>query len=414
LPLFLIKKLKMAKYLLVFFLSLYLKSALSQSIDQCKDSATTIFENINKSYSKIKSGQITYEIVTKPLLRSDSLTYKLKIYFNKNRLNNDSIASTRMDEIVYNNSPSIRLIFDNTCYAFYDSTIIAHKLNHESPNAFKKELRTLTNSRLYIPFVNASISAFKMPDLNTCEISKKSDSGKEAIQVTFSEMYDHGGYDSITYSINSSNWRILCVDKSSFVTEYNDIYKSSLYVRDEINNLPKIDLAETLDSLINLGYNFIHNDGISKESIITDSMKSVPEWKLIDGNEMPFSNKDINSKLYLMDFSYLACPACLKSIPSLNNLINGFAENELTVFWVNPIEFKQKEYILKKLKEFNIQFNVYFDETHQLSKQINVDAFPTSFLVETKSGKVLKHLVGFNIEEMSNLEEFIKNYLKLH
>lgn len=128
----------MAKSLFVFFLSLYFKSALSQSIDQCKDSAKTIFENINKSYSKIKSGQITYEIVTKPLLRSDSLTYKLKIYFNKNRLNKDSIASTRMDEIVYNNSPSIRLIFDNICYAFYDSTIIAHKINHESQIRLKK------------------------------------------------------------------------------------------------------------------------------------------------------------------------------------------------------------------------------------------------------------------------------------
>ncbi|HKX59420.1 MAG TPA: TlpA disulfide reductase family protein [Steroidobacteraceae bacterium] len=114
-------------------------------------------------------------------------------------------------------------------------------------------------------------------------------------------------------------------------------------------------------------------------------------------------------KVVLLDFWASWCSPCLKSFPWMNELQKKHGADGLVVLAVNvDQDRKLADAFLGKTPA---QFKIEFDPNGTVARQFDVQAMPTSFLID-RQGKVRVRHAGFKEKNREQREQQIAQLLK--
>lgn len=114
-------------------------------------------------------------------------------------------------------------------------------------------------------------------------------------------------------------------------------------------------------------------------------------------------------KVVLLDFWASWCTPCRKSFPWMNSLQKKFGSAGLVVIAVNVDH--ERSLAEAFLKTTPAEFQVDYDPGGALATQMNVNAMPTSFLLD-RSGRVVQRHAGFREAQLAGREAEIERLLK--
>jgi cytochrome c biogenesis protein CcmG, thiol:disulfide interchange protein DsbE len=119
----------------------------------------------------------------------------------------------------------------------------------------------------------------------------------------------------------------------------------------------------------------------------------------------PQALEPIQGKVIWVDFWASWCVPCRRSFPWMNTMQHKYAEQGLQIIAVNLD--KDRALADGFLAEVPAEFSLRFDPAGQLAKQFEVQAMPSSFLLD-ESGKVLASHFGFRIADTEEYERAIQ------
>ncbi len=162
-----------------------------------------------------------------------------------------------------------------------------------------------------------------------------------------------------------------------------------------------------------------HLDSLKKIYEVSEFVESTQKKKelLQPGTSAPvFSgstfDKVINidfkgKKLYLLDFWYLSCGACIMALPHIVKLYQDFADKGLEIFGINSTDDrnKKKDMLEKFIVRNKITYPVIFiDKT--VDSLYNVHAYPSLYLIDS-NGKIVYSEKGFLESRFDSLRAII-------
>ena len=135
-------------------------------------------------------------------------------------------------------------------------------------------------------------------------------------------------------------------------------------------------------------------------SAATEPTAAAPAWPLL---------KSLNGKVVLVDFWASWCGPCLKSFPWMNELQQKHAGEGLVILAVNLDQ--ERALADAFLNKVPAKFKVEFDPAGNIARQFDVQAMPTSFLIDRKGHVRLRH-AGFKDKHRAEREKQIDQLLK--
>ena len=118
---------------------------------------------------------------------------------------------------------------------------------------------------------------------------------------------------------------------------------------------------------------------------------------------------DYRGKLVYLDFWASWCGPCKKSFPWMNAMQEKFASKGLTVIAIN-LDNKSEDSVTF-LEKIPANFLIGFDKQGEIAKQYQVQAMPSSVLID-RDGKILARHKGFNDNTAKKIEEEIEQLLR--
>ena len=119
-------------------------------------------------------------------------------------------------------------------------------------------------------------------------------------------------------------------------------------------------------------------------------MASMAQAELVKGEAPNFTLKSLrgdNFKLsehrgevIMLSFWATWCEVCQQGMPVLNELYLRYRDEGFTLFSINTQKDKAK--VRKALRNMQIAFPVLFDETHEVSKQYEVEDMPSTYIID--------------------------------
>ncbi|MEJ7627418.1 MAG: TlpA disulfide reductase family protein [Ferruginibacter sp.] len=130
------------------------------------------------------------------------------------------------------------------------------------------------------------------------------------------------------------------------------------------------------------------------------------------GDQKRFQLNDYRGKVLILDFWYMACYPCEKSIPVLNKLYKKYGDKNVLVVGVNSVDTDEKSQ--RKIPDFlekkRVAYPIVFIDKSVLLKY-NIQAFPTLFIID-KNGVIKYSLEGFEGGEEAQLDLLINQLIK--
>ncbi len=127
----------------------------------------------------------------------------------------------------------------------------------------------------------------------------------------------------------------------------------------------------------------------------------------VSGKQMKLS--DLSGKVIFLDFWASWCKPCKEEFPYLINLYNNYKDSGFVVVAVNVDNEKDKlDNFLTNLG-VDVPFTVITDKEGKVPSLYNLDAMPTSFLIDKKGIIKFKH-IGF---EQSDKAKYVKEISEL-
>lgn len=118
--------------------------------------------------------------------------------------------------------------------------------------------------------------------------------------------------------------------------------------------------------------------------------------------------QQFRGKVVYVDFWASWCAPCAKSFPFLNSLHKDFADKGLQVIAVNMDENSSD--VQAFLAKYPAGFSVAADASQQCAKNFEVNAMPSSYLIDGKG--VIKHVhLGFRAGEAEQLRAVVEQLL---
>jgi thiol-disulfide isomerase/thioredoxin len=146
----------------------------------------------------------------------------------------------------------------------------------------------------------------------------------------------------------------------------------------------------------------------SNQTAPTANLKDLG-WQLQSGKNQKLS--DLKGKVVVLDFWATYCPPCLEEIPHLVELQNKNKKNGLAVIGLNVGGDEDKSSIPKFVKKLNIKYDLgYPDEDLVTSLFGETDNIPQTFVFD-RSGKLVKHVIGYGSEIKEELDMAIQRAL---
>jgi thiol-disulfide isomerase/thioredoxin len=108
-------------------------------------------------------------------------------------------------------------------------------------------------------------------------------------------------------------------------------------------------------------------------------------------------------KAVLVNFWFATCPACREEFPHLQKIYASLKDKGLEIVAVNGLD-KEKE-ALRAVQEDKVTFRIVMgghgEEDYALGKAYGVQAYPTNYLVDAATGKIVWRSVGFDPEGLT-------------
>lgn len=128
-----------------------------------------------------------------------------------------------------------------------------------------------------------------------------------------------------------------------------------------------------------------------------------PNFKLPDTNGDSLELSSLIGKYVIVQFGWIGCGPCVKSIPMLNQIEENYASNGLMVIGVNLGGS------LEKVKEYqdhhNISYSFLWSNNDNITEEYKISAAPTLYLID-KEGIIKYVQIGYDEEKlMTKLED---------
>ncbi|WP_430822317.1 TlpA family protein disulfide reductase [Carboxylicivirga caseinilyticus] len=174
--------------------------------------------------------------------------------------------------------------------------------------------------------------------------------------------------------IDDANYHVIKVHFSNFkATKYDDKILS-------IESVPK-------------NYSW----GLKKHKLAIEHI--APEFKLpqIDGDSI--SLNCLKGNYILLNFGFIGCGPCHKSIPILNEIQNEYKPYNLKVVGVNlKCSNPQK---IKEYKDLNnIQYTLLWSSDLEIEKKYKINSAPTVYLIDSADMKIIYSSNGFKEDQL--------------
>jgi len=129
-------------------------------------------------------------------------------------------------------------------------------------------------------------------------------------------------------------------------------------------------------------------------------------------NSKPFSIEELKGKLILIDFWYMSCAPCYKTIPYLRDFYNKYHSKGLEVIGLNPFDNSnsKKELLSIYIEKNGIDYPVIL-VNRSVADLFKVHAYPTMFLFD-KSGNLIEYSKGYNPDEFKKWDIILYDILK--
>ncbi len=129
------------------------------------------------------------------------------------------------------------------------------------------------------------------------------------------------------------------------------------------------------------------------------SSESVTAPELASGswiNSEPLKLKDLRGRVVLIEFWTFGCYNCRNTLPFVKSWNDRYREKGLIVIGVHSPEFDEErkvENLRREVSSLGISYPVVTDNDYQTWKSYNVEAWPTTFLLD-KQGRIRWMHVG--------------------
>lgn len=147
----------------------------------------------------------------------------------------------------------------------------------------------------------------------------------------------------------------------------------------------------------------------SGQALAVEAGQQAPDFSLPGSGQQSLKLSEFRGKLVYLDFWASWCESCKQSLPWMASLSNTIDPAKFEVIAVNlDSERADAEEMLNML---NAKFRVAFDAEGQTPEMFNVQAMPSSFLIDPQ-GKVISVFEGFDAQHRMEIERQIQNQLK--
>ena len=132
------------------------------------------------------------------------------------------------------------------------------------------------------------------------------------------------------------------------------------------------------------------------------SMGIAPSFELpkLDGNLLKSS--DLEGKVVIVDFWATWCPPCRQMIPELKKVHNKYKNSNFEIVAIS-LDEGGAEAVKKFVSDSDIDYTVLLGDRDVTKKFGQINAIPTSFIID-KQGNIRDKHIGFrNAEDMENI-----------
>lgn len=113
-------------------------------------------------------------------------------------------------------------------------------------------------------------------------------------------------------------------------------------------------------------------------------------------------------KVVYLDFWASWCKPCRESFPWMNGLLKKYPADKFTVITIN-LDAEAGE-MQRFLGKFPASFDIYQDAGGAIAEKFQLEAMPTSYLIDS-SGKVVRKHIGFYTSKTGEYEREIEELL---
>lgn len=137
----------------------------------------------------------------------------------------------------------------------------------------------------------------------------------------------------------------------------------------------------------------------------------INNFKLKDLNNRSKSFSDLRGEnLTIIDFWATWCKPCIQAIPKLNKIYDEYKEQGVEIVGINADSPRNSAKVKPFAKTLKIQYPILRDPNNEVTTELNVTAFPTLYIVNSKNEIVYTH-IGFRPGDEKLLIEEIEKLL---
>ena len=136
--------------------------------------------------------------------------------------------------------------------------------------------------------------------------------------------------------------------------------------------------------------------------------QTAPDFTLESNKGTNIRLKDLRGIVVMINFWATWCAPCRKELPLLNSLYNKYKSKGFVLLGVNIDD--KSELAKKMIKELKINFPVLFDKTQSTSETYDLQAMPSTFIVD-KNGIIRFSHYGYKSGYEKKYEKDVKSLL---
>jgi cytochrome c biogenesis protein CcmG/thiol:disulfide interchange protein DsbE len=124
--------------------------------------------------------------------------------------------------------------------------------------------------------------------------------------------------------------------------------------------------------------------------------QNAPEFTLVDTKGKKISLADYQGKIVIIDFWATWCPPCRRGIPDLIEIQKEY-KNKVAVIGIS-LDTDTKKDVVPFMKNMGINYPVVYANAQVVQDYGNIEAIPTSFVIN-KEGKIVNQHIGLTPKE---------------
>ncbi len=137
------------------------------------------------------------------------------------------------------------------------------------------------------------------------------------------------------------------------------------------------------------------------------SLPAAPAWQLLDLDGKTIKAADFKGKIVVLNFWATWCVPCREEIPSLIELHQQYGDDGVIIVGAS-VDRGGVDLVKRFVERFKVNYPVVIADEKMMRDFGNVEAVPTTFLID-RNGRVAGKHVGF--AEKETLEREIKSLL---